>query len=538
MNKDYINIKSLITLKLNNSNYIKGTLLIFIIIIVLVCFSTLNSKWKPEWDSAYFITLANSIVNGNGYTYLGYPSLKAPPGFALILSPIILLFGKNFLLLNCLILIFGLFTLCGIYLLFQKIYSKEYALFIVALVGTSFLFFSRIVYIMTDIPYFAVSIITIYIVNNFFHEEGTSIYNSIAVGVALAVSYMVRTIGLALILGFVIKTVHDMLLKRMKSIAVRNIIIVLVVACIPVLFWSLKTSMTEIDKEDSLMILAEFIPYSQEFLRVEYDEPFTHVKSLNDIVKRVIKNAAYYGGQSSSIILSHQFDLSMTKLKNTFFIQFLPLLIVLCNLMYGFFLSFKKDNQFFNYYVIFYLIILLITPGRELRYLLPIVPFILHYFILSICNIGKLLLSKRQFEYYGSIILIMFFFYFIAANSLYNFQIIKKQRGKDFYSLSEKKFMSAVEWLKNNTTPNAKIISVRAPWIVLLADRWCVSFPWVENIDFILDFILKVNPDFIVVGPVPQNKQKYLLPVIMQYKQYFELKFREGNTCIYSLIKM
>jgi hypothetical protein len=48
---------------------ILGPFLFLLILIVHV--ASLNRHWKPEWDSAYFFTLAKSIIEGKGFSYLG-----------------------------------------------------------------------------------------------------------------------------------------------------------------------------------------------------------------------------------------------------------------------------------------------------------------------------------------------------------------------------------------------------------------------------------------------------------------------------------
>ncbi len=49
--------------------------------------------WKPTWDSAIYISLARALVEGNGYTYMGYPHTKYPPGFPLLMAPVVALAG-------------------------------------------------------------------------------------------------------------------------------------------------------------------------------------------------------------------------------------------------------------------------------------------------------------------------------------------------------------------------------------------------------------------------------------------------------------
>ena len=94
--------------------------------------------------------------------------------------------------------------------------------------------------------------------------------------------------------------------------------------------------------------------------------------------------------------------------------------------------------------------------------------------------------------------------------------------------------MEAIRWIQDNTSPDVRIISVKAPWVVLLADRWAVSFPWVEDEEIVFNFVSTVKPDYVVVGPLRGNRQRYLLPVIKNNSPRFEEVFKAGSMHIYA----
>ena len=91
------------SISLDSSNifrFIKRISPALFVVIATLYIASVNQYWRPKWDSAFYIMLSKSILAGEGYSYLGYPSIKSPPGFPLLLCPIIGLWGNNFLIMN------------------------------------------------------------------------------------------------------------------------------------------------------------------------------------------------------------------------------------------------------------------------------------------------------------------------------------------------------------------------------------------------------------------------------------------------------
>jgi len=79
-------------------------------------FYFVHGWYDPTVDGSIFIVTARSLAAGEGYTYLGDPFLVRPPGFPLLLAPLVASVGTNFFVLNFFI---GLFGAAGVVLLFE-----------------------------------------------------------------------------------------------------------------------------------------------------------------------------------------------------------------------------------------------------------------------------------------------------------------------------------------------------------------------------------------------------------------------------------
>jgi len=90
--------------------------LILLIVGALLLLAVLVHPWyDPKNDSSMYIAAARAIAAGDGYTYLEMPFHLRPPGFSVLISPIVGTLGAQFRALN---LYVGVWGVAGIVLLF------------------------------------------------------------------------------------------------------------------------------------------------------------------------------------------------------------------------------------------------------------------------------------------------------------------------------------------------------------------------------------------------------------------------------------
>jgi hypothetical protein len=64
--------------------------------------------YEPANDASLYILTSRALLHGEGYSYLGHPFIVRPPGFSVLLMPVLGLFGTDFRALNAFV------SLCGI----------------------------------------------------------------------------------------------------------------------------------------------------------------------------------------------------------------------------------------------------------------------------------------------------------------------------------------------------------------------------------------------------------------------------------------
>lgn len=75
--------------------------------------------YDPMNDAAMYLLTARSLAAGEGYTMLGQPFLVRPPGFSLLIAPVVAAFGTDFHALHLLVAGFGALA-CALSFAFQR----------------------------------------------------------------------------------------------------------------------------------------------------------------------------------------------------------------------------------------------------------------------------------------------------------------------------------------------------------------------------------------------------------------------------------
>jgi hypothetical protein len=498
--------------------------------------ASVNQYWKPEWDSAYFLTLAKSMFEGKGFTYLSYPCLKVPFGFPLLLCPLLWLFDSNFLALNLVMTGIALLSLWVLYKYFSGVFSKEYATVIAFLTGTSYLMIYYSGYIMSDTSYLLFSLLALLFTHGYLHGKPGAFRYGVAAALCLLACYFMRTIGIALMLGILVALIFNKsYLLRLKQLAFLALLIL-----IPISAWVTWSRFQHPDHDDPVWHLAEFVTSKETFMRKRYDQPDSRINGVGDLAKRGIQNVAYYTGRASMTVFSKRIEISMSDVK-TFPKSTLWLLGIPASIMaLGYLLNLKRGKDACDFYVLFYLGILLSWPAREERYLLPIVPFIFHYFLSGLiwltARMQALLVPWAPYaKWFSSIILVSFCCFLGFSNLKDDFRIIRSQHTNPYYSSEIQQLMDVTQWVRQNTDKDTRIVSVNAPVVAFFGQRWCVSFPWVDDQFVILKMLEKVGAKYVIISPQLHDEQNYLIPILRDNPSIFQLRYAKAETSVFEV---
>ena len=96
-----------------------------------------HTWFDPMSDAVIYIATAKSLLAGEGYSYLGDPFILRPPGFTLLLAPILAFAGTDFHLLNLCVALFGVAALVLAYLFWRPRLGPVLALCVAAMVWSN-----------------------------------------------------------------------------------------------------------------------------------------------------------------------------------------------------------------------------------------------------------------------------------------------------------------------------------------------------------------------------------------------------------------
>jgi hypothetical protein len=114
----------------------------------------LSGQWRPEPDSALYLTIGRNLAVGEGYTYHGQSHRLVFPGLPLVFAGLFKLFGTDSLVPHHLVMLaMGGASLALTYRLFLLHAGRPMAALVTLLVGVSQTFYRYNFELLTDLPF-------------------------------------------------------------------------------------------------------------------------------------------------------------------------------------------------------------------------------------------------------------------------------------------------------------------------------------------------------------------------------------------------
>ena len=113
-----------------------------------------NGQWRPEPDSALYLTIGRNIASGEGYTYHGQSHTLVFPGLPLLFAALFRVFGTDSLVPHHVaMLAMGAAALALTYRLFLLHAGRPLAVLVTVMVGVSRTFYRYNFELLTDLPF-------------------------------------------------------------------------------------------------------------------------------------------------------------------------------------------------------------------------------------------------------------------------------------------------------------------------------------------------------------------------------------------------
>jgi len=476
---------------------------VWIFLAVYLVFSILlfDPKLFTGGDNATYIILAESLAGGKGYSNINVPgdpgNTQYPPGFPLMLVPLVLLFGANILALKILIVLTGVGAMFFIYKIAAGVF-KEHSMPLIALSLSLPVFITYNHWVLSEMPFFFFSLGAVYFIM-LQRDRPSPVFTLIAIGFAVF-SFFIRTSGISLIAAIAL---YFLLRKDYRFLGV--LIILFLAVFIP---WSVRNA--RIPSEGSYVdqLLAKN-PYQMELGRA----------SVSDFAVRIVDNFAIYFFSILPLAVMAAVSVSWLKaLAGS----------ILLGLIIAGFVRRIKAPAIQEWYFIFGLAVLLFWPAvwSSDRFLLPLLPFFLIYLYEAFFWLREKLKIKHLVTAATAVMIVLNLFTLVPQMRTAVADTAGYLHGDRYagYQPNWRRFFETVEWIKKNT-PSDKIILARKPeFVYLLSDRRSMIFPFTTNTARMKESIAR--SDYILIDQLFPQTFRFLVPVIQQEPERYEVVYQ------------
>lgn len=462
-------------------------------------------------DSAQYIILAENLSKAGNLRMVNYPKepfSNQPPVLSLMLTPILYFFGRNFWMMHLIICFLGYASLIFFYKIFAQ-YDNKIALLTTVFLAINHLFWVYCVRILTDIPFLFLSGFSLFFLSKYKNKQSFFNREGVLSAIGLSAAYLCRYIGIVLFLISLFYLYSETENRQRKAQFKKMLFLISIY--IPIfLYWNFRN-------------LNVYNPYIHS--PVNY-KPYLKLISVSPqaLFFRFINEINFY----FSRIAEMNFTFFTDKFTSVIFLDALSILMVFVVLM-GLWDTVKQKKYIFAYYFVIYLALISFWPYYEDgRYVLPILPFVLFYFILGLKKI-KNFLPKRANRIYPLLLLPVFILQILSLP-------MKKISLQDI-AVPYKNFILLHKWIAANL-PSGEIIISRKPTVTYFyTGHKSMRYSFTPKTEEIWQEIIKINAKYLVVDEFTRETYLYLSPFLYEYKNKLMLLYRIGDTGIFEIRK-
>lgn len=448
------------------------------VVAVLTCAAfyviAINPAFYIWGDNAHYIIVAKSVAIGQGMRDLhtpGNPPFSFPvPLFPIALSPIVYFFDYNLLPLKLFVVVIGVGTVWVAFRLFRRLVDLPRAIALTVLVAVSPQVVSFTHQVMTEVPYLGLSLVALVWAIRYAADEALARRAAWVTGLAVTAACLTRTIGVTLVLA-----VAGYLVIHGVGPLSRRVIKAAIIVGVCALAWLAVNA----------SILGA-IPYIGEFAHGTASATTHTAGPVPSMVYRVTTNVASYAVAVPETVFYSLYLYGIYGMPSR---VIGPVILVL--LVVGFVYSAWRHRSPLEYYTMLYAAVLLLyepaNSGNLRRYLVPLVPFALYYFVRGIEAIGvglaKLRVSRdsaaRRWRP-ATMALLTLIAFVNFARTVQASVLHQRPEMFDFYQYGDfLGYQRMADWARMHTPPSS-VFGTRSTYIFhFFSRRRTLWLPWV-----------------------------------------------------------
>ena len=468
------------------------------VIITIGIFYAATLREGHDWggDFSQYILHARNIAEGRPYLDIGYivnifsfvaPD-KYPPVFPILLAPVYLFYGLDLIALKLVVVASFCMSLLFIHKSFRVNLSRSATSLLLLVVGFNPVFWSFKDYVLSDFTFMMFSFMSLCMMQRSYDLNSSDcssikniekIWSIILLGIVMYLAYGTREVGL--VLPLTILTYELLTLRKITKVSLISISVFAVFVMLQ--HYALKGSYISPIIENNIAQLAN--DHSKSVIA------FNNWDFLSFDITHILRQIRHY----SSLILEfwmpdRVMELSVWSLPGWILFWSFNLLALI-----GYTLAIWKKNTVLEIFPAGYMAVLILFGGSQgIRYLLPVLPFLIYYAFLAVMAIKIPNIIKIRNTSTSLFCLAIFLLYapYISAKKD---QIIEA-------GISSPQAIELWSYINDKTGPDDTFLFAKPRVLSLLTERNASAYPSNPDPEFIIQYLNAIDADYLVVGDI------------------------------------
>jgi len=417
-------------------------------------------------DDATYIVAARALEGGNGFAKINLqgnpPEIYYPPGFPLLLAPVVALFPHwpDYVVpLAAVPVFFGILSVVATWLLFRELGAgPNKALAIALVMATSYVgvgWYTTST-ILSESCYTFFTVVALLLLQRFIRLRSWTIL--LLAALAIGTSYLVRTVGIALMIAAIVY-----FLSRKEYRPALALLLLSMAFVVPWLYRTAMIRQSEWGQYGGVFLTT----YLDTFLLKNWQRVTLGRANLADYAIRLLTNLR---GHTTFTILQLLFPTltgeRLVASLRTVHLGWLPGMVGLGSvalMVTGWIERLWKSRNVAEVYLFFYVLTILLPSWYTVRNLVPILPFLVYYLLAGVRWLaGRVFPSGLKIPSLLCVAMGLVIVAIVSSNLLSDRHIIEYgaafRRSGAPYVETQPGFLEACDWIIRNTDPEALVV--------------------------------------------------------------------------------
>lgn len=509
-------------MKLSKNRLAVSAGVFLMILFVFLYVAAISPYWKITPDSTTYVTGGESIASGKGYTEMGKPAPLFPPMTSFIFSLFLLIFPKNYFVLNAAVTAFSLCSLFLFFFLFSKKGGRQKSSLVILLSLGSVFLFQQSTFLLSDIFFMFFSASALLVMGRRI-ENNRSSFMDILAGILILGACMTRTVGLTLACAALLCVFWSLIRKKLKLRPV--LVISIVIPLLFVVFWGIRNARLGLS-------------YFDLFFQKEIYVPESGYVSIFGLAERFFQNLGRFD-QIGAILINRA---STAPLAGAVYARIAGLVLFFL----GIFTEFKKKPEVQHLYVTFYLLMIVMNQAETgYRLFVPVLPLLFAYALQGAEAVAKKARDWLGRSMYGVIGAVgaVFLLIYLGTGLKAMIKMIPQEHRSSFgsYPIKYEANTDAQKlalWLRENSDKDSTFVCQHPNIWNIVTERTGYHFPFSRDQGRLMELISQRGIDYILVDKKKVEVNHFLIPVIEAFPGKFALIGDEKNASLYRVVEI